>query len=193
MIWHFLDPWPDSAKGLGMLNDKFETATLSNGNTSLLSDLAKHGSLPYKHILSAEDFKAYKPHADVYNGAAKKLGVQSSECALIAAHLGDLHAARHKCGYQTIYIERSQEETWSQEKIEEARNAGWVDMWLKEDEGGFEEVARRFGCTKPEEGLYHETRGITGPEHNPPHQQQTQSAEEQAKRGVYHEDASILN
>ena len=146
LIWHFLDPWADSARGLGLLNSKFETCTLSNGNTSLLADLAKHGDLPYKHIISAEDFRAYKPHPDVYKGAAKKLGLREGECALVAAHLGDLQAARG-CGYQTIYIERPQEEGWAKEKdkIEEAR--GWVDMWVTHEGGGFEEVARRFGCT----------------------------------------------
>ncbi|KIW92369.1 haloacid dehalogenase, type II [Cladophialophora bantiana CBS 173.52] len=146
MIWHFLDPWPDSSPGLAKLNDKFETATLSNGNTALLQDLARHGNLPYKHILSGEDFGAYKPHPSVYLGAAKKLGLEPGECALVAAHLGDLKAARG-CGYQTIYIERSQEEGWSKEDTEAAKQQGWVDMWISLDEGdvGFLEIASRFG------------------------------------------------
>ncbi|OQV11231.1 hypothetical protein CLAIMM_15094 [Cladophialophora immunda] len=129
MIWHFLDPWPDS-----------------NGNTALLRDLATHGHLPYKHILSGEDFGAYKPHPSVYLGAAQKLGLEPAECALVAAHLGDLKAARG-CGYQTIYIERPQEEGWSKEDTEQAKQQGWVDMWigLDEGEGGFLEIARRFG------------------------------------------------
>ncbi|RVX69679.1 hypothetical protein B0A52_06323 [Exophiala mesophila] len=146
LIWHFLDPWSDSARGLGLLNQKFETATLSNGNTSLLSDLASHGSLPYKHIISAEDFGAYKPHPSVYLGAAKKLGCQPQECALIAAHLGDLKAAR-EVGYQTIYIDRPREESWSPEEAAKAKAEGWVDMWIDLDEGdvGFLEIAKRFG------------------------------------------------
>ncbi|OCT48635.1 hypothetical protein CLCR_05094 [Cladophialophora carrionii] len=148
LIWHFLDPWPDSSAGLAQLNARFETATLSNGNTALLRDLASHGSLPYKHILSAEDFGAYKPHPSVYLGAAEKVGCKPEECALIAAHLGDLKAAR-ACGYQTIYIEREKEEGWSQEETKRAKDEGWVDMWvgLNEgvDRGGFLEVARRFG------------------------------------------------
>jgi 2-haloacid dehalogenase len=144
LIWHFLDPWPDSSAGLGQLNDRgFITATLSNGNTSLLEDLAKHGSLPYTSIVSAEDFGAYKPHPDVYLGAAKKLGFKPEECCLVAAHLGDLKAAKG-CGYQACYIERKQEEGWPQEKAEEAKKEGWVDMWVTVEEDGFKEVARRF-------------------------------------------------
>jgi len=193
MIWHFLDPWADSANGLRMLNQKFETATLSNGNTSLLTDMAEYGKLPYKHIVSAEDFKAYKPHPDVYNGAAKKLGFETSQCALIAAHLGDLEGSK-KCGYQTIYIERAQEEGWDQEKIERAKQEGWVDMWVSIDGGGFEEVARRFGCTSPEKGVYHETGSIIGTApHPPPVENDKTSVEQQATEGTYHEDASIMN
>lgn len=145
LIWHFLDGWPDSAPGLGQLNSKFITCTLSNGNESLLVDLAKHAKLPYKHIISGEHFNAYKPHPDVYNGAAKRLGLQTSECGLIAAHLGDLQAAK-SCGYQTIYIDRSHEEAWDKEATQKARE--WVDMWVEIDQGGFEEVARRFGVGK---------------------------------------------
>ncbi|KAK5092344.1 hypothetical protein LTR70_003969 [Exophiala xenobiotica] len=191
MIWHFLDPWPDSADGLNMLNQKFETATLSNGNTSLLTDLAEYAKLPYKHIVSAEEFKAYKPHPNVYNGAAKRLGLEPSQCALIAAHLGDLEASK-RCGYQTIYIERAQEEGWETEKVEQAKKEGWVDMWVSIDEGGFEEVARRFGCTHAEKGMYHETGGITGTTSHPPTGQVDKSStEQQAKAGTFHEDLSI--
>jgi 2-haloacid dehalogenase len=164
MIWHFLDPWLDSSPGLGTLNQKFVTSTLSNGNTALLSDLAKHGSLPYAHLLSAEDFKAYKPHPNVYLGAAKRLNLEPGQCALVAAHLDDLAAAR-KCGYQTIYIDRPREEQWSEEKIQESRQ--WVDMWIEQGEGGFEEAARRFGIKaalekKADKGVYHEGGSITG-------------------------------
>lgn len=191
MIWHFLDPWPDSSDGLLMLNQKFETCTLSNGNTSLLQDLADHGKLPYKHIISAEEFKAYKPHPDVYNGAAKRLGLETSQCALIAAHLGDLEGSK-KCGYQTIYIERPQEEGWDAEKVKKVRHEGWVDMWVGIDEGGFQEVARRFGCTAPEQGVYHETGTITGQSrHVTDGQGQEASLEKQAQEGIYPEDPSI--
>ncbi|RMZ83438.1 hypothetical protein DV737_g1536, partial [Chaetothyriales sp. CBS 132003] len=142
MIWHALDPWPDSSRGLNILSGQFVTATLSNGNTALLSDLAKHGNLKYAHLFGAEDFKAYKPHPSVYLGAAERLGLEPRQCALVAAHLGDLAAAR-RCGYQTIYIDRPGEEGWDEEQIKAARQ--WVDMWIDVDQGGFEEAARRFG------------------------------------------------
>lgn len=144
LMWHYLDPWPDSSAGIAVLNQKFSTCTLSNGNVSLLSDMAKHADLPWTHIFSSEHFKAYKPSPLVYNGAAERLGLKTSECALVAAHLGDLKAARG-CGYRTVYVEREREEDWSEGEVEEARREGWVDMWVSAGERGFLEVARRFG------------------------------------------------
>src|SRR5690606_23443268 len=75
LAWHFLTPWPDSGAGISQLNKKFVTGTLSNGNISLLESLSKHCSLPFKHIISAEQFKVYKPSPLVYNGAAENLGL----------------------------------------------------------------------------------------------------------------------
>jgi 2-haloacid dehalogenase len=145
-IWHYLRPWPDSSAGLAELNKKFITSTLSNGNVSLLTDMAKFAGLPWTHILSSEHFKAYKPSPLVYNGAATKLGLQTSECALVAAHLNDLKAAK-RCGYKAIYVERAQEERFSPEEVQKIKEEGWVDLWISLDEGkgGFLEVAKRLG------------------------------------------------
>lgn len=112
--------------------------------------MAAYAKLPWTRIFSAEEFLAYKPQPQVYRGAAKALGLQTNECALVAAHLGDLLGAKH-CGYQTIYVERENQEQWPDHEIEEAKKGkgGLVDMWVggKDggDEGGFLEVARRFG------------------------------------------------
>lgn len=142
--WHRLDPWPDSVAGLNLLNKKFVTSTLSNGNMSLLQDLKQHGSLPFTHLVSSENFGAYKPSPKVYNGAAQRLELDPSQCALVAAHLKDLKAAK-ACGFQTIYLERALEEEWSPDQIEQAKTEGIVDLWMSLDSGGLPEVARRFG------------------------------------------------
>ena len=148
-IWHFLIPWPDSPHGLQALNELgLQTCTLSNGNLSLLKDMAEFARLPWTHIFSSEHFGAYKPSPEVYLGAAKKLGLQPGECAMVAAHLGDLKVAR-ECGLKTIYVEREHEESWDKEKIEAATAEGWTDFWVGLEDGedgkrGFLEVARRL-------------------------------------------------
>ena len=83
----------------------------------------------------------------MYSGAVEKLGLRPGECAMVAAHLGDLDAAR-RCGLQTVYVERAGEEGWSEEEVGGAKKDGWVDMWVRLDEtdsgGGILEVARRL-------------------------------------------------
>ncbi|KAK1750581.1 HAD-like domain-containing protein [Echria macrotheca] len=143
--WHFLTPWPDSAEGIRRLsaNGGYRTATLSNGNVSLLKDLDEHGGLGFTEILSAEDFRMYKPNPGVYDGACERLKLAPGEVAMVAAHLGDLEAARAR-GMRTVYVEREGEEGWDEGRVEEART--WVDVWVGLGEGGVQEVARRFGA-----------------------------------------------
>ena len=43
--WHRLDPWPDVAAGLARLRRDYTLVTLSNGNVSLMVNLARHGGL----------------------------------------------------------------------------------------------------------------------------------------------------
>lgn len=136
LIWHKLVPWSDTQAGLRALSSRYSTCTLSNGNLSLLEDLKAFGELDFTHIFSAEQFGTFKPNKAIYLGAAGKLGILPSECAMVAAHLGDLKAAKG-CGYSTVYVERPREEGWSDEQVEEAKREGWVDVWVTQKEAGF--------------------------------------------------------
>ena len=104
-VWHRLNAWPDSAAGLLRLKSKFTICTLSNGNIGLLTNMAKRAGLPWDCVLSAEVFKAYKPHPSTYLGVAKVFDLPPQQVMLVAAHHDDLAAAR-ACGLQTAYIER---------------------------------------------------------------------------------------
>lgn len=107
-VWHRLDPWPDSAPGLALMKKRFVLATLSNGNVSLLVDLARHGGLPFDTVFSAELFNHYKPDPEVYLGAARLLDLEPSQVMMVAAHPSDLRAAA-KCGLRTAYVRRPDE------------------------------------------------------------------------------------
>jgi len=145
-IWHYLQPWADSATGIKRLGTKFVTTTLSNGNESLLRDLNDTGTLGFQVITSTAEFGAYKTHPSTYLGVARKLGLEPREVAMVAAHLGDLQAARSN-GLRTIYIERPQEEAWSREEDRWNKARTWVDVWISEEEDGLVELAARLGLT----------------------------------------------
>ncbi|KAL7939802.1 HAD-like domain-containing protein [Trichoderma chlorosporum] len=143
LVWHRLAPWPDSPDGLAELGGRYTTGTLSNGNTSILRDLNDFGGLAFDHVFSAETFKVYKPNPATYLGAVRALGLRPEEVALVATHLGDLHAARG-CGLRTIYVERDREEAWGREEARYGEARTWVDLWVTEEERGLLTVAEKL-------------------------------------------------
>lgn len=104
-VWHRLDAWPDTVRGLTRLKSRFTICSLSNGNLGLLADMAKRAGLPWDCILSAEVFRAYKPDPTTYLGVARVFDVPPEATMLVAAHHDDLAGAR-ACGLRTAYIER---------------------------------------------------------------------------------------
>jgi 2-haloacid dehalogenase len=103
--WHRLTPWPDSVEGLLRLKEKYIVATLSNGNISLLVNMAKHALLPWDCILSSELAKHYKPDKEVYLTAASLFDLDPEQIMMCAAHRDDLEAAS-ALGLKTAYISR---------------------------------------------------------------------------------------
>jgi 2-haloacid dehalogenase len=105
LVWHRLQPWPDSVAGLARLRNRYTIATLSNGNMSLLADMAKKAALPWDCVLSAELMRAYKPNRLVYQTAAELLSLPTSRVMMVAAHVDDLRAAR-SAGMATGFVSR---------------------------------------------------------------------------------------
>jgi 2-haloacid dehalogenase len=103
--WHFLPPWPDSVPGITALKRGYIVGPLSNGNTSLLLDMAKAGGLPWDVILGSDVSRAYKPAVEAYLRPAAMLGLEPGEVMLAAAHEADLAAAR-EAGLAAAFISR---------------------------------------------------------------------------------------
>ena len=108
LVWHRLHPWPDAVSGLSRLRARYVVATLSNGNVSLLVDMARHAGLPWDCILSAELARRYKPDPEVYRMAADLLGLEPQAVMMVAAHKLDLRAAQ-AVGFRTAYVPRPME------------------------------------------------------------------------------------
>lgn len=136
-VWHRLDPWPDAAPGLALLRRQYICATLSNGNVSLLVDLARHGNLPFDCILSAELYRAYKPDPAVYLGAAATLDCAPGEVLMVAAHQSDLLAA-HRLGLKTAFVERPLEH--GPDGPAETGREDWYDLYAHD----FIDLARQL-------------------------------------------------
>jgi 2-haloacid dehalogenase len=107
-VWHRLKPWPDTVRGLKRLKSKFIIATLSNGNTGLLVNMAKFAGLPWDCVFSSDTFKHFKPDPEMYRGAADMLNLKPEEVMMVAAHKHDLRAAA-QCGLKTAFVKRPHE------------------------------------------------------------------------------------
>jgi 2-haloacid dehalogenase len=139
LVWHRLKPWPDSVRGLKRLKSKHIVATLSNGNTSLLVNMAKHGGLPWDCVFSSDTFNLFKPDPGMYLGAADRLDLKPSEVMMVAAHKPDLRAAAQQ-GLKTAFVKRPHEH---------GRNnnpdlASEADFTI--NAGSFLDLADQLGC-----------------------------------------------
>lgn len=139
-LWHKLDAWPDSAAAIARLAKFGPVITLSDGSVQLLQSLNERNDLGFSDIWGSDTWTAYKPDPAVYKGAVAKLGLEPGEIALVAAHLGDLWAAK-KFGMKAFYVERPFEERYNREDIERAQRDGWVDLWIPYGGGGLQGLA----------------------------------------------------
>tara|TARA_R110002167_G_scaffold52746_1_gene151956 strand:- start:743 stop:1447 length:705 start_codon:yes stop_codon:yes gene_type:complete len=137
--WHRLDPWPDVVEGLTRLKTKYILVTLSNGNVSLMVNMAKRAGLPWDAILGAEVARHYKPQPEAYLITAEMLGLQPEECMMVAAHNGDLVAAG-KTGFRAAFVSRPTEYAADQDFDIAAEN----DYDFAAD--SFTDLAQQLGC-----------------------------------------------
>ena len=108
LAWHQLDAWPEVPAALVRLKKKFKLAPVSNGNISLMVDLARRNNLPWDAILGAEIAGDYKPKPRVYLAACEALDLPPERCMMVAAHSKDLAAAA-QCGLRTAHVTRPNE------------------------------------------------------------------------------------
>jgi 2-haloacid dehalogenase len=108
LAWHRLDAWSDVERGLARLHRRFWTAPVSNGNISLMVDLARRNRLAWDAILGAEIAGDYKPKPRVYFAAADAFDLAPTDCMMVAAHTSDLKAAA-ALGLRTAHIARPNE------------------------------------------------------------------------------------
>ena len=136
--WHRLKPWPDAVSGLTRLKKRFTIAPLSNGNIALMTAMAKHGGLPWDCVLGAELVRHYKPDREVYESAADFLDLRRDEVMMVAAHSGDLRAAK-EVGLKTAFVPRPLE--FGPGGKAELKAAAPVDLSVKD----FNELAGQLG------------------------------------------------
>lgn len=137
--WHRLSPWPDVIAGLSRLKNEYPIATLSNGNVSLLMNMAKNAGLPWDTIMSAELSRHYKPDPEAYLKAPELFSLSPHQVMLVAAHPSDLRAAA-AAGLSTGYVHRALER--GPENPKERPEPGQFDIYAED----FLDLAAQLGA-----------------------------------------------
>jgi 2-haloacid dehalogenase len=108
LAWHHLDAWPDVTPALQRLRADYLLAPCSNGNISLMVDLARRNGWHWDAILGAEHARDYKPKLEVYRAACDAFDCAPHEVLMVAAHSSDLEAAA-QAGLRTAHVARPNE------------------------------------------------------------------------------------
>ncbi|HUB13610.1 MAG TPA: haloacid dehalogenase type II [Acetobacteraceae bacterium] len=137
--WHRLKPWPDSVPGLTRLKRRYIIGPLSNGNVSLLTNMAKFAGIPWDLVFGSDLFHHFKPDPETYLGVARLLDLEPGQVMLGAAHNNDLANAR-KCGLMTGFFARPSE-YGPHQKRDFAADQDW-DVVAAD----IEDMAAKLGC-----------------------------------------------
>lgn len=108
LVWHRLHAWSEVPDALRRLATRFRLAPVSNGNISLMADLARHNGFRWDAILGAEIARDYKPKPVVYEAACAAFDLLPDQCMMVAAHTDDLVAAKAS-GLRTAHVARPDE------------------------------------------------------------------------------------
>jgi 2-haloacid dehalogenase len=138
LAWHRLDAWADVTAGLARLKARHLIAPVSNGNISLMVDLARRNGFPWDAILGSEIAGDFKPKPAVYLAACNAFDLPPDECMMVAAHSNDLSAAA-ACGLRTAHVARPNER--GKGKGERAPD-GPVDVAAAD----LPDLAQKLGC-----------------------------------------------
>jgi 2-haloacid dehalogenase len=138
LAWHRLDAWPDVSAGLARLRTRYRIAPCSNGNISLMVDLARRNGFPWDAIVGAELARDYKPKPVVYLSAAAAFDAEPGQTLMVAAHSSDLQAAA-ATGLRTAFVARPDEHG-------PGRGEAHATVPVEVSVGSLGELADRLGC-----------------------------------------------
>lgn len=99
---------PEVKEALKSLKDAgYKLVSFTNSSNKGVETQFKNSGLTdfFDERLSVEDIGKFKPHADAYDWAARKMGVKPNECLLVAAHGWDISGAIW-ANWRTAFISR---------------------------------------------------------------------------------------
>ena len=111
--WHHLKPFAGAAEAMDRLRIKYTVVVLTILSWESIVYSSKRAQVQWDGILSCEFLGYYKPSLQAYLKATRLLGLKPSEAMMVAAHEGDLAAARD-AGLHTAYVNVPEEDNMAE-------------------------------------------------------------------------------
>lgn len=111
--WHQLNVFAGAAEAIDRLRTRYTVVVLTILSWESIVSSSKAAGVQWDGILSCEFLGYYKPSLQAYLKATRLLGLKPSESMMIAAHDGDLAAARF-AGLHTALVKVPEEGNMSE-------------------------------------------------------------------------------
>jgi 2-haloacid dehalogenase len=92
--WHHLKTFPGAPEAINRLRNRYTVVVLTILSWESIVNSSKEAGVQWDGILSCEFLGYYKPSLQAYLKGTRLLGMKPEEAMMVAAHEGDLAAAR---------------------------------------------------------------------------------------------------
>jgi len=92
--WHHLKTFPGAPEAINRLRNRYTVVVLTILSWESIVNSSKEAGVQWDGILSCEFLGYYKPSLQAYLKGTRLLGMKPKEAMMVAAHEGDLAAAR---------------------------------------------------------------------------------------------------
>ncbi len=111
--WSHLRPFAGAPEAIDRLRTQYTVVVLTILSWKNIVNSSKRSRIQWDGILSCEFLGYYKPSLQAYLKATRLLGLEPSEAMMVAAHEGDLAAAR-SAGIHTAFVNVPEEDNMAE-------------------------------------------------------------------------------
>jgi 2-haloacid dehalogenase len=119
-------PFPDTRPALTRVREAgMQLAIISNTDRDIIEHSLRQLELPFDHVFTAEEARAYKPSETTFRQAHESFGVEPGEIIHVAFGFKNDIGPAQRLGCQTAWVNRHMESAPGEEKPDEE----WRDLW----------------------------------------------------------------
>ena len=119
-------PFPDTRPALERTHATgMELAIVSNTDRDIIEHTLRHLEVPFDHVITAEDYGAYKPDESVFRQALERLGEEPAGVLHVAFGFKYDIGPAQRLGCGTAWVNRHAEDAPGEERPDHE----WRDLW----------------------------------------------------------------